>query len=97
MDPEDKSLDDCDGPIACFRGATLQIQEENPVEDVASLSISVSQTSQSGQNWTSTVVNREDPREDQISETKSGRVSLSLSRLVLFTVYWCSALHHNNI
>lgn len=71
MDPEDKSLDDCDGPIACFRGATLQIQEENPVEDVASLSISVSQTSQSGQNWTSTVVNREDPREDQISETKS--------------------------
>lgn len=38
-------MDDCDGldgPIASFRGATLRIQQDNPVDDFATLPLSES-------------------------------------------------------
>ncbi|XP_034248802.1 tumor protein p63-regulated gene 1-like protein isoform X2 [Thrips palmi] len=77
MDPEDRSLDDCDGPIASFRGATLQIQAENAAEDVASLSVSISQTSQNERGWSNAVVNDGDPVSP--SEIKSDVAALPWS------------------
>lgn len=37
MNQEDRSLEDCDGPIASFRGATLRIQQDNTCDDFAVL------------------------------------------------------------
>lgn len=70
MDPEDRSLDDCDGPIASFHGATLQIQDEHSAKAVASLSVSVSQTSHIRQNCSDSVAN--EVHTASPSEIKSG-------------------------
>lgn len=62
MDLEDRSLDDCDGPVASFRGATLQIQQDldNPApaltDDVALLP--VSQAPSGVHVWSSSVASR---------------------------------------
>ena len=37
MDQDERSLEDCDGPVASFRGATLRIQPDNICDDVAML------------------------------------------------------------